>query len=76
MTRKKLNKFGRRYPWEEWFSYDKFTLRRGKDYNGRTDTMVQQIRNAGSPLRHGVRVSIKVSDDGNSITVVVKERLR
>jgi hypothetical protein len=38
--------------------------------------MVQQIRNAGSPLRHGVRVSIKVAEDGESITVVVKERLR
>lgn len=66
--------FGRRYPWKRWFSMPQFTLIKGRDYNGRTDTMAQQVRNAASRGRHNVKVSIQVPWDGESLTVYVLNR--
>ncbi len=59
------------HPWEKWFGAGKFELVRGRDYNGRTDSLIQQIRNAAGPRRFNLALSIQVSDNGERITVHV-----
>lgn len=72
MVRKQnVHKFGRRYPWREWFQLSEFRLVRGRDYNGRTDTMVQQVRNAAVKLSK--HVSIRTAEDGQSLAVSVSD---
>ncbi len=62
------------YPWVEWFTKGEFTLQRGIDFFGRTDTMLQQIRNQAGPKRYNVGVSIQVSEDGRIIKVTVCDK--
>lgn len=69
IAKKQKKKFCRRYPWETWFGAGAFTLAQGRDYNGRTYTMAQQIRTMASKL--GLRVSIDISDNGKSLTATV-----
>jgi hypothetical protein len=64
--------YGRRYPWEDWFSQSSFKVRKASDYNGRTDTFAQLVRN--NAPRYGVRVSIKIDRDGMGLTVTVTPR--
>lgn len=75
MTNRKPNgrprKYGRRYPWADWFALERFTLRRGRDYDTPTYTMAQQVRNAAGPRRHNVRVSILIDPDREALTVSV-----
>lgn len=61
----------RRYPWEKWFRQSKFTLIQGRDYDGRTDTMAQQVRNAALPTKHNRKIRIRIADDVKSLTVWV-----
>jgi hypothetical protein len=61
--------YGRRYPWRRWFHSDGFVLTRYIDYNGMSHTMAQQCRNASA--KWGVKVSINIANDGNSISVRV-----
>ena len=69
---KSPRKYGRRYPWEKWIKVGQtVTLEKGKDFNGRIDTFAQQIRNRASLV--GVRVSVKLSDDGDTVTVTTME---
>lgn len=63
--------FARRYPWANWFSKKSFTLVKGRDYNGRTYSMVQQIRNTAGLPRYRKRVHAEVSPDENTIVVKV-----
>lgn len=69
MPEKIARKWGRRYPWKEWFALGNFILERGKDFNGRTDTMMTQVRQQASKM--GRSVSITASDDGTFINVTV-----
>lgn len=62
-------KYGHRYPWASWFEQAEFRLVQGRDYRYRTDSMAQQVRNAAGRL--GKRVSISISDAGDSLTVRV-----
>lgn len=62
-------KWGRRYPWDDWFKRPEFRLRRKRDYNGRTDTFIQQVRRAATVRRLGIE--IVVSDDNSTLTVRV-----
>lgn len=64
-------RFGRRYPWEEWFSQKEFHLRQGIDFNGRVDTMDQQVRNAAGPERHNMAISVTIDSDGKGLRVKV-----
>jgi hypothetical protein len=63
----------RRYPWEEWFRSGSFTVYRARDFNGRTDTFLQQVRQAASRLRYSV--SVETARDGGWVTVTVVGRL-
>jgi hypothetical protein len=65
-----VRKFGRRYPWDQWLSRGKVTLVAGKDFNGRADTMAQQVRAAAS--KRGLSISVTISQDNSTLTVVVK----
>jgi hypothetical protein len=67
-----VNKWGRRYPWERWFAQQRFAIARGTDYAGRTDTMIQQIRNKAG--RFGIGIRIDVTDDNNAIVVTIIRR--
>lgn len=60
---------GRRYPWNEWFGAKKFYVRKGRDYNGRTDTFAQQVRTRAS--ERGLSVSVEIDEDGEGLRVVV-----
>jgi hypothetical protein len=62
-----------RHPWRDWFKLGSFTLSQGVHYEGRTDTMAQQVRNAATRL--GVRVTIEIHNDlrGMSVWVVQGE---
>lgn len=65
-------KYGRRYPWDEWFKAREISLRKGEDYNGRTDTFATRIRiTAGE---RGYKVSIRIDDDGEGMTVAFTKR--
>lgn len=68
----KPSKYGRRYPWLRWFGQLHFTLKKGRDYDCRTDTMANMVRQAAA--RHGYKVSILIADDGRSMWVAVLER--
>jgi hypothetical protein len=63
--------FGRRYPWARWFRRGVFTLVKGRDYNGRTYTMAQQVRNAAGRPQHRLKVNIQMPLDEQSLTVRV-----
>lgn len=67
-------RFGRRYPWHEWFSQDEFLLRKGRDFNGRVDTMANQIRGAAMADRYDVKVSIRIWPDMETLEVKVLQR--
>jgi hypothetical protein len=67
-------KFARRYPWKKWFRTRHFHLVRGVDYNGRTDTMAQQVYQAGK--REGVSLSVRIASDNNSLSVLVSPSTR
>jgi hypothetical protein len=67
------SKFGRRYPWAEWFAQGRFFLRRGDgpgfDYSCRSASMCQMIYQAA--YRRGLRVAISTAQDENSLDVTV-----
>lgn len=69
----KAKLYGRRYPWRRWFRLPEFVLRRYTDFNGMAHTMGQQVRNAAA--KYGVRVGIRVSPDGSTVVVKVKNPL-
>lgn len=65
-------KHKKRYPWQEWFAAGHFTVRRGVDFLGRTDSFLQLVRQRliGSPWS----ASIKVSEDGDTVEVTLRPR--
>lgn len=66
---KKAKKHGHRYPWDQWFARGKFRLTPGKDFLGRVDTFIGQIRNRASSRGLGVKIS--APDDLSSLEVVI-----
>ncbi len=61
------------YPWEQWLQRaqrEVVTLRRGTDFNGRSDTFVQQVRNWAGRLGHRVRT--RQGEDGQSVSFWVR----
>lgn len=64
-------RYGRRYPWDQWFSKKKFVVRRGKDFDCMTHCMAQMIRTRAGGK--GIKVRVQVGEDG-VITVAVLGR--
>ena len=60
---------GSRYPWDEWFQKEKFTLMQGRDYRYRTGSMAVQAHRAAK--RRGLSIAVNVALDGRSFTVTV-----
>lgn len=58
-----------RYPWDAWFSQPAFLLTKGVDFRGRTDTMIQQVRQQAH--NRGKRLRVWSSEDGGVIRVTV-----
>lgn len=67
-------KFGRRYPWDEWFSSDSFILIRGVDYDCLSHGMYAMIRNQASARGCSVSVRIVELDGTERISVWVRSR--
>ncbi len=65
-----------RYPWADWFRSGEFLLVRGLDFQGRTYSMAQQVRNAASVRRHNYEVHVEIADDERTIRVVARRRKR
>ncbi len=63
-------KFGRRYPWTDWFSRPKFSLERGRDYSCMPHGMAQMVRNNAAARK--VHVEVHIQEDGR-IDVINKE---
>lgn len=63
-------RFGRRYPWDRWFARRTFTLVRGRHYDCLPHGMAQMVRNAAAGPKYRLRVSVRITDDGD-ITVRV-----
>jgi hypothetical protein len=59
-----------RYPWDNWFGKDKFTLRQGRDYACMQHGMAQMIRNVAA--RRAVRVAVKLGLDGRIDVTVLR----
>ena len=55
-------KFGRRYPWEAWFSKPGFTLDRGRDYACMPHGMAQMVRN--NAAARGLHVHLTIAESG------------
>lgn len=61
-----------RYPWNEWFSEDHFTLRKGDDFDCEVHSMGVQIRNAAYKRKFKVSVHLNATD--GLIEVFVRQR--
>ncbi len=59
----------KKYPWDKWFKYKRFTLKAGKHFTCRPYTMAQQVRNVAA--ERDVKVSIRILAD--EIKVTIKE---
>lgn len=71
MAHTQRSPYGRKYPWDRWFGKRWFRVSRGKDYEGRTDTFIQQVRNAARSRNLNVRISVLRSPTAEEITVTV-----
>jgi hypothetical protein len=58
----------KRYDWDRWFSRDKFSLMRGRDYYCLPHGMAQMIRNAAAA--RGKKVSIAIKESGDILVSV------
>lgn len=58
------------YPWDAWFSRDRFTLRYGEHYESSQSAFCQQLRNVASKM--GIRLTIL--DCNTYVEVVVRSR--
>ena len=66
--RSEPKKFGRRYPWDEWFasaSVEPITLAPGVDFVCRPYSFAQMVRNVAS--NRGLSVSVSVTDNGEVV---------
>lgn len=63
-----------KYPWGEWFASDGFTVTRGVDFDGRTDTFIQMIRQRA--IGRGIKLRISVSDDGQTVRVRIERAVQ
>lgn len=65
-------KFGRRYPWSEWFGSKQFTLKRGLDFDKTVmiHAMAQMVRNAAARKIFRLKVGVHILDT-NSLKVEV-----
>ena len=59
----------RRYPWTDWFGLTQVELRKGRDYEGRMDSFIQQCRNAAH--KYGVSISIVPDEEGQSFLLKI-----
>lgn len=67
-TKNNPKKFGRRYPWQDWFGRGEFTLLRGKDFHCKTHGMAAMVRNAAS--RHRIRIHMEQDELRLKIKVI------
>lgn len=72
MKPKTAKKYGRRYPWLEWFSRQRFSLTRGHEFDCEPAAMAQLVYRAASRLKQSVTVHLQ----GDRINVGPKEDRR
>lgn len=72
----KAKKFGRRYPWREWFARKTFFLIQGVHYDCMTHAMAQMVRNVAASATHRLRVSVNVWNDRKIEVVVLGKKKR
>ena len=60
-------KYGRRYPWVRWFGTLPLILQRGRDYEIRTNSMAQLVRQAAR--YRGIPVDTRTAEDEQSLYV-------
>lgn len=63
----KARRFGRRYPWEDWFSRGEFVVTR-RQHDCTLHGMAQMVRNVAA--RRRVRVSVRI--EGSRVRVLVR----
>ncbi len=51
-----------RYPWDEWTSGKGFMIEKGKDFNGKPESMRYVLR--AQATKRGLTVDIRTMDDG------------
>lgn len=66
MSKTKVGK-RRRHPWDKWFGYRQFVLKKGRQYTCQSYTMAQQVRNAAA--ERDMKVSIRILHDRITVTV-------
>jgi hypothetical protein len=67
-------RYGRRYPWVEWFRKRKFTLRLGRDYDCMPHCIAQMARNWANRDDRRLKLDIKIRPNGD-VTVTVVGRM-
>ena len=61
-----------KYPWERWFSKDKFKIYWGKDFDCMPHSMTVQIRTMATEYGKSVSIQTEIEDNGEtSLTVEV-----
>lgn len=63
------------YPVAKWFARREFTLRKGRDYNCQTYSMVQKLRKYAALPQYRLSLKIKTLDDGAGIKIIVRGSL-
>lgn len=61
-------RFGQRYPWDDWFSREEFTLTLGKDFTTTPWGMGVTVRSAA--LSRGIRVSVRLTPETVNVRVI------
>jgi hypothetical protein len=60
------------YPWDEWFTLDRFVLRAGKDYHTSQSSMAQQVRSEAHRRRfHELGLRVGIEDAGDRLVVTI-----
>lgn len=70
-TRPQAKKFGRRYPWADWFSKKKVILKRHRDYSCQSYIMAQMARNVARSRNYQLEIDVTIPDDSNSVVIRV-----
>lgn len=60
-----------RHPWDKWFSRNRFTLKKGRDYEGKSHAMGVQVRRKAD--QKNLSVSIFVEETKILVTILGKK---
>jgi len=58
-----------KYPWDKWFSRNRFTLEKGKHFDCHLHSMIVQVRRAA--VKRRIKVKVEVRDESKlSVRVI------